>query len=83
MEVRIKHFDSNLSGWEEKDEFQAFPLVKLGKDEAWFDGMTFRKLPDGGLDVYVLIHKKDGSQVEERFPYKPMKHWQDRHLKDE
>jgi hypothetical protein len=46
-------------------------LVKIGENEAYFDGITFRKLADGGMEAFILIHRKDGRTVEARFDYRP------------
>ncbi len=71
LAVRLKHFRGDLTGWEEKDVVRSFPLVKLEKDAAYFDGMTYRRLPDGALESFVLIRHKDGKASEERFLYRP------------
>jgi hypothetical protein len=69
--LKVKHFDANLKGWEEKDVSVNFPLVKLEDSTAYFDGATFRKTKDGSLEVFVLIKKKTGELKEERFVYRP------------
>ena len=68
--LRLKHFHANLKGWEEKDETIDFPLVKLDGQTAYFDGMTFEKVSDTELNIYVLIEDKDGEKREMKFPYK-------------
>lgn len=61
--LRLKHFHEDLKGWEEKDEVQEFPLVKLGKNIAFFDGFTFEKVDDEHLNIYVRI--SEGEKIEE------------------
>jgi hypothetical protein len=68
--MRLKHFHGDLKGWEEKDKAVDFPLVKLTPTEAFFDGLTYRKLPDGSLRAYVLIRRKDGTVKEEGFHFR-------------
>jgi hypothetical protein len=72
--TRIKHFDPELVGWakENGEGPQTFPLVKLEGKSAYFDGLTFTKKSDGTLDVWVMIHSKDGSSKEVLFAYKPI-----------
>ena len=41
--LRIKHFNPDLKGWEEKDETVDFPLVKVDGQIAYFSGMTFQR----------------------------------------
>ena len=53
--VRLKHFNSDFTSWEDKSEFVSFPLVKLTEDAAYFDGLTYRRLDDDRLVVHVSI----------------------------
>ncbi len=61
--MQLKHFDSNLKGWEEKEETIDFKLVKLEKDKAFFEGLTFQKVGEDELQIIVLID--DGKNKEE------------------
>ena len=55
--LKLKHFNADLTGWEEKDEFLSFPLVKLTPTEAYFAGQTYRKLDDNRVQVFVAIRQ--------------------------
>lgn len=55
LSVQLKHFNADLSGWEHKDKFVSFPLVKLTDDAAYFDGLTYRRDGPDRLQVYVAI----------------------------
>ena len=68
--LRLKHFHANLIGWEEKDETVDFPLVKIERDKAYFSGLTFEKVSDKEMHVYVRISDEEGNQQEMKFPYK-------------
>lgn len=68
--LRIKHFHPDLKGWEEKDETVDFPLVRLEKDKAWFDGFTFEKLNETEMNIYVMVGDKGGEASEMKFPYR-------------
>jgi hypothetical protein len=68
--LKVKHFDANLVGREEKDASMDFPLVSLSQAEANFDGLTFRKAKDGDLSVFVLFHQRNGQEKEELFQYR-------------
>lgn len=72
--LKLKHFDPQLKGWEEKDKAVEFPLVKLSATEANFDGLTYRKRDDGSLMVYVVFKNKDGTPREVSFQYKLAEH---------
>ena len=53
--LRIKHFNPDLTGWEEKDEREEFRLVALSDNAAYFDGLTFALIAPGELRAAVLI----------------------------
>lgn len=67
--LRLKHFDAQFCGWEEKDVSLEFPLVALTPNEAFFDGLTFRRVGDDRLEAYVLLKRKDGEPEEAGFQY--------------
>jgi hypothetical protein len=70
LTLKLKHFNKDLTGWEEKNEVREFKLVKKEKNKLWFEGMTFELLDENSFQVYLAIQKKNGDVVEERFPYK-------------
>lgn len=67
--LRLKHFHSDLKGWEEKDKTVDFKLIKVTKNKVFFDGFTFEKVSSNELNVYVVIEDK-GTQNEIKFNYK-------------
>ena len=62
LELRLKHFDPDVTGWEEKDDFVSFPLVKIEPDAVYFRGLTYEKKGDDGLVVYLAMKTKDGTR---------------------
>ncbi len=67
--LQLKHFHSDLKGWEEKDETVDFPLVKVNESRVYFDGMTFEKVSDNEMNVYVRIKQTDDVPEEMKFNY--------------
>jgi hypothetical protein len=67
--LRLKHFDPNLIGWEEKDGFVRFPLLETGPDFARFDGLLYRRQPDGTLLIELRM-KRDGETVIESMQFR-------------
>lgn len=66
---RLKHFNADVTGWEEKNEVQAFPLVARADGAVHFHGMSFH--PDGDrLTVYLAIEHKDKPLEEAKFTYR-------------
>lgn len=70
LELRLKHFNPDLTGWEEKAQVQTFPLVRSEPGTLWFDGMTFHRVSDEELEVWVRIHGRDGAVKDEPFRYR-------------
>jgi hypothetical protein len=68
--LRLKHFHSNLKGWEEKDETIDFPLVKIEKDKVYFEGMTFERISANEMNIYVVIGEDETTGDEYKFNYK-------------
>ncbi len=54
--LRLKHFNPDLTGREEKDDFVTFPLVKVDGNSVYFRGLTYRKAGDDRLQIYLALH---------------------------
>ncbi|MFD2916174.1 DUF6265 family protein [Psychroserpens luteus] len=68
--LQLKHFDNDLKGWETKNETVDFPLIKITPTQVIFEGMSFEKVSDNEMNVYVDI-KNDEGQIEIiKFNYK-------------
>ena len=70
--LRLKHFNSKLEGWEEKDKSVEFPFVSASKNEIKFKGLTFKKISDA--EMHIIVQTKKGDKVSElKFVGKKMK----------
>lgn len=67
---RLKHFHSDLKGWEEKDESLVAQLVKIDNNKAYFNDFTFERVNETELNIYVVFKDKNGAETEMKFPYK-------------
>ena len=67
--LRLKHFNQDLTGWEEKNESLSFPLVAKAGRTMQFSGMTFQRDAEDALTVFLAIGQKDGTVKEEIFRY--------------
>lgn len=65
--LRLKHFNADLTGWEEKDKSVEFPLVAIEEGAVYFDGLTMRRTADGGLESFVRIGSQNGRVASFRF----------------
>ena len=70
LEYRLKHFNADLTGWEEKAQVQRFALVATDKDVWYFDGFTMRREGADGLIITVRAKRKDGTSSELVFRYR-------------
>jgi hypothetical protein len=68
--LQLKHFNNDLKGWEAKDETVDFPLKEITKNRIVFEGMSFEKVSENEMNVYVDIKQKDGSIETVKFNYK-------------
>lgn len=68
LALKLKHFGPDFTGWEEKDQNVTFRLVRLGENEAFFDGLTYRRSGDT-LFVYVRLGA-EGKVREETFTFR-------------
>jgi len=53
--LKIKHFNPDMTGWEEKDEHVSFALVAIEGTTAYFDGLTFARNGKRGFASAVMI----------------------------
>ena len=72
--VRLKHFNPDMTGWEEKA--QVVTMLFVGKRDGLvhFDGMAFQVTGPDTLACYLAIeNKKDGTVREVTFTYRRVK----------
>ena len=71
VEMRLKHVNPDMTGWEEKNGFVTFRLVKHDASGAYFSGLTFRRISDDRIDGYLALrNRSDGTVREEKFVYR-------------
>jgi hypothetical protein len=68
--LQLKHFDTDLKGWETKNETVDFPLIKITSTQVIFEGMSFEKVSDNEMNVYVDIKNDNGDIELVKFNYK-------------
>ena len=69
IKLILKHFNADLTGWEEKDEVESFDFVASNDSTVFFDGLTIRRNSTDGITIFVLMTKEDGSSSELVFEY--------------
>ena len=76
LEIAIKHFNPDLTGWEEKDKAERFRLVAIEECAAYFQTLTIRcankDAPGEGIVVAVRAGTDKAGNVQELvFRYVP------------
>jgi hypothetical protein len=70
LTLQLKHFDTDLKGWETKNETVDFPLIKITPTQVIFEGMSFEKVNENEMNVYVDIKNDNGDIELVKFNYK-------------
>jgi hypothetical protein len=65
LALKLKHFNADLTGWEEKGGFVTFRLVSVGDDAIYFDGLTFRREGADKMTVFLALRDRDTGNVSE------------------
>jgi len=65
--LKLKHFNPDLSGWEEKEEWTIFRLVEIGDNTIWFHGFTMQRI--GSEMILTLEITENGKTTLEEFKY--------------
>jgi hypothetical protein len=69
LTMRLKHFNADLTGWEEKDKSVEFKLVAIEGTTAYFDGLTIRRTGDRLESAVIISNTKTGAKHVEQFSY--------------
>lgn len=64
--LRLKHFSGELVGWEEKDKYVEFPLVRVSDRVAEFAGLTFTRMNQDAMHITVMV-EREGEHSELKF----------------
>lgn len=70
--LRLKHFNPDLTGWEEKDKFIDFKLIEINENKAVFDGLIYELVAPDSMLIHVT-GTRDGEEWKEVFHMKRFK----------
>jgi hypothetical protein len=71
LEMRLKHVNPDMTGWEEKNGFVTFRFVRHDATGAYFEGLTFRRVGDDRIEAYLALrNRSDGTVREEKLTYR-------------
>ena len=68
--LRLKHFNPDMTGWEDKGKYVTFRLIEARQCSAYFAGLTLRCDSEHGLLVAVRMREADGEISELVFRFK-------------
>lgn len=68
LTYKVKHFNPDMTGWEEKAEYVTFPLVKVEPNKIYFNGLTL-ELNGNTCTHYLAMKRKDGTYNEAKLIY--------------
>jgi len=71
VQLRLKHFNPDMTGWEARDDFIAWTLVEAGERRLVFDGLEMF-IDEGGRLIVDLDIRRGGEVARERFTYERM-----------
>lgn len=63
--LRLKHFNSDMTGWEEKNEVVNFTFNSAKENELSVGATTYKRITIDSLDIFVDVGNKDGSVRQE------------------
>ena len=69
LALKLKHFNADLTGWEEKDDMITFRLVAIEPCAAYFNGLTLRC--DGQDGLVAAVRMQSGGELGFRFERMP------------
>ena len=67
--LRLKHFNPDFSGWEEKDDNVTFRLTSVSENSAVFGSLSYEIVRPNSLQVKLRMRNDDGSTVTEDFDF--------------
>jgi len=65
--LRLKHFNPDLTGWEDKDKYVEFKLLRLEPEKVEFEGLSIHLIKKDTLLMTVNFQQKSGEISTEEF----------------
>lgn len=65
--LRLKHFDPDFTGWEEKDDYLTFMLGSVSENKASFGSLRYEVIGNTNLKIHLDMKQAAGNTVTEIF----------------
>lgn len=72
ISLRLKHFNPDMSGWEEKTDFVEFPFVSATQNKIEFKGLIYELIDNDTMIIHLKLNR-GGEVSTEVFNFKKMK----------
>lgn len=69
VEMRLKHMNPDMTGWEEKNDFLTFALVKHDTSGAYFGPFTIKRTGPNSWEGFLAM-QQGGTTSEEKFTFR-------------
>jgi len=57
--LKLRHFNENFSGWEDKQKSIDLPLVRVANGAVHFDGLSFIRRGADALTIYLQLYDRN------------------------
>lgn len=68
LSLKVKHFNADFTAWETKEDYVNFRLVSVEEDALHFTGLSFYRITDDELHVYIAL-TDNGETTEHKLIY--------------
>lgn len=55
--LQMRHFGGDMKAWETGEVSEDFKFIKIEKNRIYFDGLTYEKVSDTAMNVYVYFEE--------------------------
>ena len=62
LAYRLKHFNADLTGWEDKDKVVVFPLTAATRKRWDFSGLVYERTGANTMTATVVVHGDNGKE---------------------
>jgi hypothetical protein len=70
LRYRVKHFNPDMVGWEERDAFHEFAWLGSNGEDLHFDGLILRRIGEDLSDHIITTRSADGITTEQTLRYR-------------
>lgn len=57
ISLKLKHFNPDLTGWEEKDDFVEFPFVSATPTKIEFKGLSYELVEEDKMEIRLRLNR--------------------------